>query len=166
MIIRALHPVQDRARVDAFFQDARDYITIERGEAPGPEVTEEFFTDTPPGCDPDASLRIGLFDGTRLIALAETGFGFPEPDDAYLGLMVVTPAARGRGAGPRLLRHIEAEARARRCKALYLAVLDANPRGRAFWEREGFATILTDRPVTLGTKTQMARRMGKALSAP
>lgn len=163
MIIRTLHPLEDRARVDAFFQEATDYVTVERGEAPGPEVTAEFFDDTPPGCDPAASLRLGLFDEDRLIALAETGFGFPEQDDAYLGLMVVTPAARGRGAGPRLLRHIEGAARNRRCKALYLAVLDANPRGRAFWEREGFVTVLTDRPVTLGTKTQMARRMGKTL---
>lgn len=165
MMIRALHPTDDRTLVDAFFQEASDYITIERGAGPGPEVTEEFFTDAPPGCDPATSLRLGLFDGPRLIALAEAGFGFPEPGDAYLGLMVVSPAARGTGAGPRLLRHIEGAARSRACRALYLAVLEANPRGRAFWEREGFTTVLTDSPVTLGSRTQMARRMGKALHA-
>lgn len=163
MLIRRLDPVTDRARVDAFFHEAADYIRVERGADPGPGVTEEFFTDAPPGCDPAHSLREGLFDGARLIALAETAFGYPEPDDAYLGLMIVTPSARGTGAGPLFLRHIEAEARARRCKALLLAVLEANPRGRAFWERAGFATLLTDRPVTIGQKTQMARRMGKAL---
>lgn len=163
MMIRPLDPSIDRALVDAFFQEASDYIAIERDEGPGPEVTDEFFTDAPPGCDPAASLRLGLFDGTRLIALAEVGFGYPERDDAFIGLMIVSPAARGTGAGPRLLAHIEAKARARACKALYLAVLEANPRGRVFWEREGFTTILTNRPVTLGSKTQMARRMGKQL---
>lgn len=163
MMIRRLDPLSDRALVDAFFQEAADYIAIERGEGPGPEVTDEFFTDAPPGCDPAESLRLGLFDGARLIALAETGFGYPTRDDAFLGLMIVAPAARGTGAGPRLLAHIETEARARACKALYLAVLEANPRGRAFWERAGFTTMLTDRPVTLGSKTQMARRMGKDL---
>ena len=163
MIIRALHPTDDRALVDAFFQSAADYIRIERGQDPGPDVTDEFFTDTPPGCDPMQNMRLGLFDGSRLIALSDTAFGYPDPDDAYLGLMIVIPTARGTGAGPRLLQHIEDEARARRCKALYLAVLEANPRGRAFWEREGFTTRLTDRPVTLGAKTQMTRRMGKAL---
>ena len=60
----------------------------------------------------------------------------------------MSPAARGTGAGPRLLRHIEGAARS-----------------RAFWEREGFTTVLTDSPVTLGSRTQMARRMGKALHA-
>lgn len=162
-MIRPLDPHTDRALVDAFFQESADYITLERGEGPGPEVTHEFFTDAPPGCDPAASLRLGLFDGARLIALAETGFGYPEQDDAFIGLMIVAPAARGTGVGPHLLAHIETEARARACKALYLAVLEANPRGRGFWERAGFTTKLTDRPVTLGSKTQMARRMGKTL---
>jgi GNAT superfamily N-acetyltransferase len=163
MTIRPLDPQTDRARVEAFFRASAGYIRLERGTDPGPEVTDEFFTDAPPGCDPAQSLRLGLFDGERLIALAEAGFGFPEPGDAFLGLMIVIPAARGTGAGRRFLRHIEAAARARGARALYLAVLDANPRGRAFWEREGFVLALANRPVTLGTKTQIAHRMVKGL---
>lgn len=162
-MIRTLDPITDRALVDRFFQTAADYIRLERDEDPGPDVTAEFFTDAPPGCDPAQSLRLGLFAHDQLIAVAETGFGYPGPDDAYLGLMIVSAAARGTGAGPRLLAHIETAARARGCTALYLAVLEANPRGLAFWERMGFATQLTDRPVTLGRKTQMARRMRKTL---
>ncbi len=163
MLIRPLDPISDRAGVDSFFQEASDYITVERGPGYHPEVTQEFFTDAPPGCDPAASLRLGLFAGTQLTAVGEAGFGYPEADDAYIGLMIVSPNARGKGAGPRLLSHIENEARTRACKAIYLAVLEANPRGRAFWERMGFTTMLTGRPVTLGSKTQMARRMGKSL---
>ena len=163
MTIRRLDPIADRPAVDAFFQDAADYIHIERDADPGPEVTDEFFSDTPPGCDPAQSLRLGLFDRGRLIAIADLAFGYPEASDAYLGLMIVAPSERGSGAGKRLLRHIEAVARARDCKGLFLAVLEANPDGRSFWEREGFRTLLTDRPVTLGQKTQMAQRMGKAL---
>lgn len=150
-------------RVEAFFREAADYIRLERGDDPGPEVTDEFFADAPPGCDPAQSLRLGLFDGGQLIAVAETGFGYPEPDDAYLGLMIVVPAARGTGTGQRFLRHIEAAARARGARALCLAVLDANPRGRAFWEREGFRVTLPDRTVTRGARTQTAHRMGKPL---
>ncbi len=163
MLIRPLDPTSDRTLVAAFFREASDYIAVERGPGEHPEVTQEFFTDAPPGCDPAASLRLGLFDGARLIALAETSFGYPEADDAFIGLMIVSPAARGTGAGPRLLNHIEAAARTRASKALCLAVLEANPRGRAFWERMGFITLLMGRPVTLGSRTQMARRMGKNL---
>lgn len=162
-MIRRLDPAADRALVDGFFQAAADYIRIERDADPGPEVTDEYFTDTPPGCDPAQNLRLGLFDGARLIAIADCAFGYPRAEDAYIGLLLVIPAARGTGAGAGLAHHIEMVARARACTALCLAVLEANPRGRAFWERLGFRTLLTDRPVTLGTKNQMARRMGKTL---
>jgi len=52
--------------------------------------------------------------------------------------MLPAPAARGRGHGRSLLAGIEARARAARAPALYLGVLVANPRGRAFWLRKGF----------------------------
>lgn len=163
MLIRALDPVTDRASVRALFDAAADYILLERGTPPDDSVVEEFFTDAPPGADPAASLRLGLFDGPALVAIAEMGWNYPGPTDAYLGLLIVAPAARGQGAGPRLLRHLESGARARGKTAMYLAVLDANPRGRAFWDREGFRLALPDRQVTLGRKTQIAHRLGKPL---
>ncbi|MEO8244535.1 MAG: GNAT family N-acetyltransferase [bacterium] len=162
MQIRLLDPYSDRAMVDAFFRTAADYIRLERGEDSGSEVTEEFFTDTPPGCDPSANLKFGLFD-SEMIGVADLAFGYPGPTDGYIGLMIISPAARGRGAGPVLLRYLEHLARARHMQGLYLGVLDANPKGRAFWEREGFTLALANRPVTIGTKTQIAHRLGKAL---
>ena len=163
MTIRPLDPETERPLVLAFLHEAADYIDLERGTPPDHGIVEEFFTDAPPNSDPAESLRLGLFDGGHLVAIAEMGWNYPEPTDAYLGLMIVAPAARGRGAGQRFLRHLDAQARARGKTALYLAVLDANPRGRAFWEREGFRVTLPDRQVTLGQKTQIAHRMGKAL---
>lgn len=159
--IRPLDPVADAALVDAFWPDAADYIRMERDEDPHPGLTPEFFTDTPPGCAP--GLKFGLFDGARLCGVADLAFGFPGARDAYLGLMMLAAQIRGRGFGIRFLRALEAEARARFAPALYLAVLDANPRGRAFWEREGFTLHEAGRTVTLGTKTQTACRMVKRL---
>lgn len=162
MPIRTLDPVTDRAGVDAFFQSAADYIRLERDDAPGPDVTEEFFTDAPPGTDPATSHRVGLFAGS-LIGIAEMSFGYPTATDAYLGLMIIAPAARGSGAGQTLLRHLEAKARSRGAQNLYLGVLAANPRGHTFWERQGFTLALANRPVTLGQKTQPAHRLMKPL---
>ncbi|MCY1127151.1 GNAT family N-acetyltransferase [Frigidibacter sp. RF13] len=163
MLIRPLHPVTDRALVERFFHEAADYIWLERDAEPDAEVTDEYFTAHPPGIDPTTSYRAGLFDGDPLAGLADLAFGYPEPSDAFLGLMMFTPAARGRGLGRAFLHHLETEARRRGAKNIYIAVLEANPRGRAFWEREGFRLSLANRPITLGTKTQIAHRMGKAL---
>jgi GNAT superfamily N-acetyltransferase len=52
--------------------------------------------------------------------------------------MVFAPQMRGRGLGPLFLRHCEGLAHARGCPRLYLAVLEENPKARAFWERQGF----------------------------
>lgn len=162
MLIRHLDPQSDRDRVDAFFCASADYIRLERDEDPSPLVTEEFFCDAPPGCDPTTSLRLGLFD-PHLLAIAEMAFGYPTATDAYLGLLIVAPTARGSGSGTRLLRHIEHEARQHGKQNLYLGVLDANPRARAFWEREGFTLARANCAITLGKKTQIAHRMGKPL---
>ena len=162
MLIRALTLPTDRPLVEAFFARSADYIRLERDEGPTPAVTDEFFNDAPPGCDPQTSLRLGLFN-PGLAAIAEMAFGYPTAQDAYLGLMMVDPAARGTGAGAIFLRHLEDAARARGMQNLYLGVLQANPRGRAFWEREGFTLALANRSITLGEKTQIVDRLGKSL---
>jgi GNAT superfamily N-acetyltransferase len=165
-VIRPLDPVTDRAAVDDLFGRSADYVRLERGQDPTPALTEEFFTDTVPGGTLAEALKLGLFTGGRIAGIADLGFGFPEPGDAYLGLMQFATDVRGRGLGHLFLAHIEAAARARGAPRLYIAVLHANPRGRAFWEREGFTLALADRSVTLGRLTHLADRMVKSLSRP
>lgn len=161
-MIRALSRA-DRQAIWALFQASADYILMERDEEPLPYLIDEFFDEAPPGLDASDSYRAGLFDGDTLLALAEMSFGFPAAGDCYLGLLMVRDTARGVGAGARLLRHLEEVARDRRAGQMFLAVLDVNPRGRAFWEREGF--VATDRvgTVTLGQKTQSVKRFVKPL---
>lgn len=137
-MIRSLSPDADHAAVAAFLDEAADYWLLADGEAPGPQAAEEFFTQCPPGCDPAASHRLGLFHDGRLSGLAELSFGFPAPGDAYLGLMILAPRLRGQGLGAGFLAHVETLARDAGAPTLFLAVIEANPRGRAFWDRHGF----------------------------
>ncbi|MDA7428766.1 GNAT family N-acetyltransferase [Primorskyibacter aestuariivivens] len=137
--IRDLDAITDLDLVRAFYAEAPDYWLLAEGQAPDESKIRGFFTDGPPGCDPAASHRLGLFLDGRLSGLAELSFGFPEPGDAYLGLMILGPWAQGAGHGRAFLAHAEGLARARGAAALYLAVFEANSGGRAFWEREGFA---------------------------
>ena len=137
-MIRALDPKHDRAAVAALLTRAQDYYHLWKGHPPGPAEVDEVFTSIPPGCDPAASHRLGLFTNDTLDGVAELSFGFPAPQDAYLGLMLLAPEARSKGHGACLLAHIEALACKAKAPRLYLAVLQANPRGAAFWQRMGF----------------------------
>lgn len=137
-VIRSLTRPADLVPIAALLTEAADYYLLAEGAVPGPKAAEAFFTDCPPGCDPALSHRLGLFLNDRLAGLAELSFGFPTAADAYLGLMILSPAARGQGLGRSFLAHIESLARAAGSPRLYLAVLQANPRGWAFWTREGF----------------------------
>lgn len=137
-LIRPLDPSADLPLVEEFYTRAADYWLLADRRAPDRQKAQEFFTDCPPSCDPAASHRLGLFVDGALMGLAELSFGWPAAGDAYLGLQILAPEARGRGLGRVLLAEVEARARAAGSPCLYLAVLEANPKGRAFWEREGF----------------------------
>lgn len=137
MRIRELF-LSETALVTQFYREAPDYWLMAEGRLDPQAQAQDFFTDAPPNCDPAQSDRLGLFVSQRLTGVAEVSYGFPEPSDAYLGLMLLGPWGQGKGHGHTFLTHIEALARRRHAPRLYLAVLDVNPRGRAFWEREGF----------------------------
>jgi GNAT superfamily N-acetyltransferase len=137
MRIRELFP-SETALIAQFYREAPDYWLLAEGRLNPDDKASDFFTDAPPNCDPAASDRLGMFVDHRLSGVADVAYGFPEPSDAYLGLMLIGPWAQGRGHGKTFLAHTETLARKRHAAHLYLAVLDANPRGRAFWLREGF----------------------------
>lgn len=139
MLIRALDPATDLPLIEALYAEAADYWRLADHAAPDRAKAAAFFTDAPPGADAARSHRLGLFVGERLSGVAELSFGFPAPDDAYVGLMLLAPRLRGQGYGARFLARLEDLAREAGAARLCLAVLEANPRGRAFWEREGFA---------------------------
>lgn len=137
--IAALDPVADRVALDATFAAASDYYQLWRGRPASNADVDEFLTACTPGCDPEAPLRLGLREGSDLLAVAEVSFGFPDPKAAYLGYMILAPIARNQGHGRRFLAEVEALARRKGATVLYLGVLEANTRGMAFWRREGFA---------------------------
>jgi GNAT superfamily N-acetyltransferase len=164
MLIRALSPMADRAALRSVHDRAADYIDRETGLLPGDALVDEFFTDALPGGDPGQGLKLGLFTGPCLDAIADLAFGWPEVNDAYLGLMLVAADQRGRGLGRIFLDHILAEAGARQAPRLLLAVIEANARGRAFWRREGFTEVLRGLHTQTAMRTHVRVRMERRLN--
>lgn len=162
-MIRALSPTTDVAAVLDLQVRAADYMALETGRFPDESTAAEFFAEVPPGSDPAASLKLGLWDASALAGIADVAFGYPEANDAYVGLMLLAPDARSRGLGAGLLAHILEVVRARGAGRLLVAVLDDNPRGRAFWERHGFTEERRFPPQTTGERTHVRIRMTRAV---
>jgi GNAT superfamily N-acetyltransferase len=163
MKIRPLSHDADRAHVADLFARAADYVLLESGLPPAPDAADDFFTEVPPGLTGADSCQFGLFTDHRLDAMATLAVGYPEPDDAYIGLLIVDAAQRRRGLGQILAAHIIAHCRARGATRLLIAVLDANAPGRAFWAKMGFAHERTFPPAPDAPMPHIRHRMTRAL---
>mmetsp|Transcript_27666 Transcript_27666/g.51414 ORF Transcript_27666/g.51414 Transcript_27666/m.51414 type:complete len:279 (-) Transcript_27666:2478-3314(-) len=119
---------------------ARDYIQLETGKGPDAGYVFETMTDAPSGVPPE---NVWCWGHTRpdgmLDGIATCLKGFYDADDWYLGLLLLDPAVRGQGLGADMVRHVIAQAHADNANCLRVAVLDANPRARTFWERQRFS---------------------------
>lgn len=163
-MIRILRATSDDANVTDLFQRAADYVLLESGQPPDAIQTRDFFTGAPPGIDPETSLRLGLFlPGSQLVAIAEVAFGFPNLDDAYIGLLLIDPAHRGKRLGQQMLDHIVAAAVTRQASRVLIAVLEENTKGHRFWSKMGFGEETRGPPKQMGLKTQVQIRMTRAL---
>ncbi len=162
-MIRILDPDADDQAVLDLYRRAADYVDFESGQVPSETLVEQYFADAPPGGDPATSLKLGLFEKGQLLGIVDLAFGYPEPQDAYLGLMLLAREARGRGLGSVFLCHVEESARGRGATRLLLAVLAENKKGRRFWERQGFGSPRVFPATTIGERTHVRVRLHKML---
>ena len=162
-LIRELDPEADAAAVRHLFDRAADYIDLETGESPSDAHVAEFFAPAPFVTDPADTLKLGLFSGGRLDAIADLAFGFPQREDAFIGLLLIAADRRGQGLGHLFVDHIADVARARHAPRLFVAVLEANPKGQAFWAREGFVPVLTLPSAQMGRRVHVRHRMERRL---
>lgn len=136
---RALLQSRDIPAVFDLMTRATDYVMLEDGTPPEQTRATAFFTDCVPGGDPLKSVKLGVMLENHLIGIADMGFGYPQPCDAYIGLLLLDPATRAQGIGTQTVAQLETLARLRGADRLLITVLKANPKGYAFWQHLGFA---------------------------
>lgn len=160
-----LDPAADFDAVTDLYRRAADYVILETGEPPSAGAAAGFFADAPPGGSsrPPCHLGARLADG-RLVGIAAVAFGFPDPCDAYIGLLLIDPDWRGKGLGARMVAELADVARAAGSDRLLAAVLAANPRAHRFWRARGFADLLTFPPARIGAAMHVRTRMARPLS--
>lgn len=79
-----------------------EYAERVTGHPPGPSDALSALISVPPDFDPEGKCAIGLWDGCDLVAFADVLLGYPNPEVAFVGLMVVHGDRQGEGLGRRL----------------------------------------------------------------
>jgi len=137
-MMRDLQQGRDDGPVFDLMLRATDYNLLEKGRAPVAADVAVFFASCVPGGDLAEAVKLGFWRDDVLLGFIDMSFGYPAPTNAYIGLLMLDKAARGGGIGPQILAEATRRARTKGATRQLGAVLEANPRGHAFWQREGF----------------------------
>lgn len=129
----------DAERVLDLMTRADDYVRLETGRAPDMAFVRESMIEAPPVVRPE-DIHCWGYEGPdgALMGFAASLKGFYEPQDWYMGLLILDPATRGQGLGTRMARFVMDQAQTDGAPVIRIAVLDANTAGRRFWERMGY----------------------------
>jgi RimJ/RimL family protein N-acetyltransferase len=151
--------------VQALHERSADYVARVWGLPPDPASGRDFFERLPPGKTPADKYPLGIFAAEgRLVGCIDLVRGWPDAATAAIGLLLLEPAARGRGVGATAVAAIEATARQwSEIETLRAVVLDSNDVARPFWEKQGFSATGQTRPHEAGTVRTVARIFGKRL---
>ncbi len=164
----ALEPLdreRDLGAVAAIYDRAADYLALESGLCPD-LAAQAFFDDQPPAGS-EAPFKFGVTDNDGgLVAIGDLAYGYPDPDDAYLGLLLLVPESRGRGLGETIFAEVQRIARLHGASRLLVGVIEANTRARAFWERQGFTLTRTSGPHVFGQRQHVVHRFELSLAGP
>jgi GNAT superfamily N-acetyltransferase len=132
---------EDVAALFALFEQASKYQILVEGRPATLQDAKEALRETPPGKDLKDKFFGGYWNGRTLVGCMDLTRGYPEPEIAYLGLLLFSESHQGNGLGRLALAHITRMSSSWGCTALRLSVIDTNVRAYAFWQREGFREL-------------------------
>lgn len=109
------------------------------GSPAAADAAEELLRDLPPGGDPEDKFVYGVYTDGELVGCVDIARGYPGPDFAFVGLLLIDESLRGLGVGRAAYELVERVALTWHVSTLRLAVLETNADVVPFWEAMGFA---------------------------
>ncbi len=138
--LRELHDnPETRDAVARLFDSCKDYFLLVEGHVPSTNQVEDFFTGVPDGFTPDDLMLHAVVLDHEWVGVTSVLKGWNRVDKCMLGLMLLGPQARGKGAGRAALSAIESVVCAcQSFKVLRVGVVETNTGALAFWRKMGF----------------------------
>ena len=131
----------DEAVVQRMFEADPAYFEMVEGRPPASNEFQQLVTELPPGKTYIDKFVYGLFStDCDLVGVIDLVRDYPEPKIWFLGLIFLSPEARGKGLGTEWLGSICEYVRRQGGEKLRLGVVDTNPAKRLY-VRLGFALL-------------------------
>jgi GNAT superfamily N-acetyltransferase len=154
----SLLQAQDLDHLQDLYQRCPDYFQAIGQAQILPDEARQDWGKVPPGSSPQDLWALGLWERGQLDGYVEMLRGYPSPEVAYLGLLMVCQSRRGQG----LARHLWQAALNQvrqwpQVERIRLAVVETNLAALRFWPHLGFQATGEIKAYTLtdGHQTQV-----------
>ncbi|OUL22727.1 GNAT family N-acetyltransferase [Nostoc sp. RF31YmG] len=143
----------DAKILQQLFEQCTDYAMMTDGHPPLSSAAADEFLALPEGKTIQDKFIFGLFtpDNT-LVGMLESIRDYPDAKSWWIGLMMLAPEHRGKGLGSQFYQAYESWVAQQEAQSVFLAVLEENQPGFAFWKKLGFEVIRLAPPQQFGNK--------------
>lgn len=158
----------DAEAIQALLVESADYIDRLTGRPPTSEAGAAVLTSTPPETSADSKHVIGAFDGHMLLGIVDVIRSWPTPNTSHIGLLLVSPEARGQGVGRLLHDHVvELSSSWADITRLRVGIVTANAEhATGFWHALGYRPRGETAPHTTGAVSSITVYWERPLAAP
>ena len=140
------------AIVQAVMEDAPQYSRLTTGSDAEPSAAANLFEALPPGKTSEHKYVLAVLLDGEPVGLADVIRGFPSPETAMLGLLLLSERHQGSGLGRSAYRLVEALVRTwPEVKQVRIGVVATNAKVLGYWQQMGFEATGETKPYVAGT---------------
>jgi ribosomal protein S18 acetylase RimI-like enzyme len=153
----------DHQKLQNLLENCAGYYDLVYGLPVSPAEADKLFNTLPEGKSDDDKFLIGIFDPeNNMTGVIEIIRDYPVENTWYINLMLMSPAARGRGNGRKIYDDTEEWAYDLGARIIRLSVAEQNERALKFWKMLGFKEISRSKEKQ-GNKENVVIVMNRAL---
>lgn len=151
--LRPLHGEPDEMlALQRVIEDAPRYADLTTGAPPGSADAQSLYTILPDGKTYDDKFVLGIHRDEAMVGCIDLIRGYPDPDTAHIGLLLIGEGQEGRGFGRAAYAGLEDLVRSwESCTRLRLGVVRSNDRALRFWSALGFVPTGEVKPYRYGS---------------
>jgi GNAT superfamily N-acetyltransferase len=140
----------ETAALQRVLEGAPRYAERITGAPPGPDDAQSSYTVLPEGKGYEDKFVYGIYAGGEMIGCADVIRGWPRPDTAHIGLLLIGERHQRRGHGRAAYQAIERAIAPWGVKRVRIGVVGTNEDVLPFWRTLGFVPTGEVKPYRYG----------------